>query len=144
LISAVVRVKQFLTYVNAGPLQPAVAVALALPDSYYAAFTAGMQAQRDLLAAGLADAGFGVLPSAGTYFITTDIRPLGSGIDDGIEFCRALPGLCGVVAVPTQVFYDHVEAGRHLVRFAFCKRPEVLTEAAERLRKLGAGIHPDR
>ncbi|MEV0393458.1 pyridoxal phosphate-dependent aminotransferase [Polymorphospora rubra] len=134
LVSAVMRVKQFLTFVNGGPLQPAVAVALGLPDSYYDGFRAGLEAQRDQLAEGLVDAGFGVLPSEGTYFVTTDITPLG-GVD-GVEFCRSLPERCGVVAVPTQVFYDDVAAGRHLVRFAFCKRPTVLTEAVTRLRRM--------
>lgn len=134
LVSAVARVKQFLTFVNAGPLQPAVAVALALPDDYYDGFRAGLQARRDRLVAGLSAAGFAVLPSEGTYFVTADITPLGG--TDGIAFCRALPERCGVVAVPTQVFYDHQEAGRHLVRFAFCKREEVIDEAAGRLRKL--------
>jgi N-succinyldiaminopimelate aminotransferase len=132
LISAVLRVKQFLTYVNAAPLQPAVAVALGLPDGYFEVFRNGMQGRRDQLVAGLTDAGFGVLRSEGTYFVTADIRPLGG--TDGITFCRELPGRCGVVAVPTQVFYDDPEAGRHLVRFAFCKRPEVIAEAVDRLR----------
>jgi N-succinyldiaminopimelate aminotransferase len=134
LISAVLRVKQFLTFVNAAPLQPAVAVALGLPDDYFDGFTAGMQARRDQLVTGLTDAGFGVLPSEGTYFVTTDITPLGG--TDGIEFCRSLPERCGVVAVPTQVFYDTREAGRHLVRWAFCKREEVLADAVGRLRAL--------
>jgi N-succinyldiaminopimelate aminotransferase len=131
LISAVLRVKQFLTFVNAAPLQPAVAVALALPDAYFDGFTAGLQARRDQLTAGLADAGFRVLPSEGTYFVTTDITPLGG--TDGIDFCRSLPERCGVVAVPTQVFYDDRDAGRHLVRWAFCKREAVIAQAASRL-----------
>src|SRR6266516_142178 len=134
LVSALLRVKQFLTFVNAGPLQPAVAHALALPRGYYTEFRADLQAKRDLLAAGLAEAGFRVLSPEGTYFITVDITPLGG--TDGVEFCRSLPERCGVVAVPTQVFYDDVEAGRQLVRFAFCKRPEVLAEAVARLGKL--------
>ncbi|WP_320066600.1 pyridoxal phosphate-dependent aminotransferase [Micromonospora sp. RTGN7] len=134
LVSAVLRVKQFLTFVNAAPLQPAVAVALALPDAYFADFTAGMRARRDQLVAGLADAGFDVLTPEGTYFVTADVTRLGGR--DGVEFCRSLPERCGVVAVPTQVFYDDAEAGRRLVRFAFCKRPEVLTEAVARLRRL--------
>jgi N-succinyldiaminopimelate aminotransferase len=134
LVSAVRRVKQFLTFVNGAPLQPAVAVALGLPDEYFAGFRAGLQERRDRLVAGLADAGFGVLASDGTYFVTADITPLGG--HDGLEFCRTLPERCGVVAVPTQVFYDHQDAGRHLVRFAFCKRPEVIDEAARRLRTI--------
>ncbi|RKR90132.1 succinyldiaminopimelate aminotransferase [Micromonospora pisi] len=134
LVSAVQRVKQFLTFVNGAPLQPAVAVALALPDSYFDNFRAAHQARRDQLSAGLADAGFDVLAAEGTYFVTTDISALGGR--DGIEFCRTLPERCGVVAIPSQVFYDDVDAGRRLVRFAFCKRPEVLTEAVSRLRTL--------
>ena len=134
LVSTVQRIKQFLTFVNAGPLQPAVAVALGLPDAYFTEFRAGLQARRDRLVVGLAEAGFTVLPSEGTYFVTADITPLGG--TDGIEFCRTLPERCGVVAVPTQVFFDHHDAGRHLIRFAFCKRAEVIDEAAARLRKL--------
>jgi N-succinyldiaminopimelate aminotransferase len=136
LVSAVTRVKQFLTYVNGAPFQPAVALALGLPDQYYVDFRAELQAKRDLLADGLTDAGFFVYRPEGTYFITTDITGLGG--TDGIEFCLALPERCGVVAVPTQVFYDDVEAGRRLVRFAFCKRDEVLNEAVTRLRTLGS------
>jgi len=134
LVSAVQRVKQFLTFVNGAPLQPAVAVALGLPDEYFAEFNAGLRERRDRLVAGLADAGFTVLHSEGTYFVTADITPLGG--KDGLEFCRTLPERCGVVAVPTQVFYDHQDEGRHLVRFAFCKRLDVIDEAARRLRTL--------
>jgi N-succinyldiaminopimelate aminotransferase len=134
LVSAALRVKQFLTFVNAAPLQPAVAVALGLPDEYYTGFRAELEAKRDQLCAGLTEAGLGVLRSEGTYFITTDITPLGG--EDGVEFCRTLPERCGVVAVPTQVFYDDKEAGRHLVRFAFCKRPAVINEAVRRLATL--------
>ncbi|GLH97943.1 aminotransferase [Phytohabitans aurantiacus] len=131
LVTAAMRVKQFLTYVNGAPFQPAVAVALGLPDSYYEEFRAGLQQRRDQLVAGLSAAGFGVLPSEGTYFVTTDITPLGG--TDGMAFCRTLPERSGVVAVPTEVFYDDTAAGQHLVRFAFCKRPEVIEEAVRRL-----------
>ncbi|GIF19413.1 N-succinyldiaminopimelate aminotransferase [Actinoplanes tereljensis] len=134
LVSTVQRVKQFLTFVNAGPLQPAVAVALGLPDTYFTEFRATLQARRDRLVAGLTEAGFVVQPSEGTYFVTTDITPLGG--TDGADFCRELPARCGVVAVPTQVFYDHKDEGRHLIRFAFCKREEVIDEAARRLAKI--------
>jgi N-succinyldiaminopimelate aminotransferase len=134
LVTAVRSAKQYLTYVSSGPFQYAVAEALALPDSYFAAFREDMRAKRDLLAAGLADAGFEVFRTAGTYFITTDIRPLGE--TDGFAFCRALPERAGVVAIPNAVFYDHREAGAPFVRFAFCKRTEVLQEAAQRLKSL--------
>ena len=133
LVSAVTKVKQFLTYVNAGPLQPAIAVALASPPSYYVEFRDALQSKRDRLCTGLAAAGFGVLRSEGTYFVTTDITPLGG--TDGLQFCLSLPERCGVVAVPSQVFYDDQDAGRRLVRFAFCKRDEVLDEAVSRLQK---------
>ncbi|MFG2354864.1 pyridoxal phosphate-dependent aminotransferase [Streptomyces sp. NPDC048521] len=132
LVGAVRAVKQFLTYVSSGPFQYAVAEALALPDSYFADFRRSMQARRDILAEGLTAAGFEVFEPAGTYFITTDIRPLGE--KDGFAFCRALPERAGVVAIPNAVFYDDREAGAPFVRFAFCKRQEVLREAAQRLR----------
>ncbi|MFJ7180367.1 pyridoxal phosphate-dependent aminotransferase [Streptomyces massasporeus] len=133
LVTAVRSAKQFLTYVASGPFQYAVAEALRLPDSYFEEFRADMRAKRDLLAGGLEQAGFRVFRPAGTYFITTDIRPLGES--DGLAFCRSLPERCGVVAIPNAVFYDHKETGAPYVRFAFCKRIEVLANAAERLRK---------
>ncbi|MFI6355679.1 pyridoxal phosphate-dependent aminotransferase [Streptomyces sp. NPDC050743] len=134
LVSAVRAVKQFLTYVSSGPFQYAVAEALALPDSYFEGFRRSMLARRDILAQGLTEAGFEVFRPAGTYFITTDIRPLGE--KDGFAFCRTLPERAGVVAIPNAVFYDDREAGAPFVRFAFCKREEVLREAAERLQAL--------
>jgi len=133
LVAAVRTTKQFLTFVSGGPFQYAVAEALAAPPELYEQLRDGLQSQRDLLCSGLADLGFEVYVPGGTYFVTTDVRPL--GWDDGLELCRALPERCGVVAVPHQVFYDDVEAGRPLVRWAFCKRPEVLQEALRRLRE---------
>ncbi|MEV4559917.1 pyridoxal phosphate-dependent aminotransferase [Kitasatospora sp. NPDC049285] len=134
LVAAVRTAKQYLTYVSAGPFQYAVAEALRLPDTYYADFRADLRRKRDLLTAGLASAGFRVFEPQGTYFITTDITPLGE--KDGLEFCRALPERCGVVAIPNSVFYDDPEAGRSLVRFAFCKTETVLAEAVTRLSSL--------
>ncbi|GAB2957578.1 hypothetical protein GCM10023080_016410 [Streptomyces pseudoechinosporeus] len=132
LVSAVRSAKQFLTYVASGPFQYAVAEALRLPEAYFEEFRADMRAKRDLLAGGLEQAGFKVFRPAGTYFITTDIRPLGES--DGFAFCRALPERCGVVAIPNAVFYGHREQGAPFVRFAFCKRTTVLEEAASRLK----------
>jgi N-succinyldiaminopimelate aminotransferase len=137
LIAAVRTVKQFLTYVNGAPFQPAIAVGLALPDSYFSSLMEDLRAKRDRLCAGLAEAGLTVYEPAGTYFVTADILPLGES--DGMAFCRSLPERCGVVAIPNSVFYDNTEAGRSLVRFAFCKRPEIIDEAATRLRRLRAG-----
>ncbi|WP_210579886.1 pyridoxal phosphate-dependent aminotransferase [Streptomyces sp. GESEQ-4] len=134
LVTAVRSAKQFLTYVASGPFQYAVAEALRLPDTYFTAFRQDMLVKRDLLAAGLAESGFEVFKPAGTYFITTDIRPLGES--DGFAFCRALPERAGVVAIPNAVFYDHREAGAPFVRFAFCKQTEVLEEAVKRLKAL--------
>ncbi|MFF3316655.1 pyridoxal phosphate-dependent aminotransferase [Streptomyces sp. NPDC003035] len=134
LTAAVRSAKQFLTYVASGPFQYAVAEALRLPDTYFDDLRADLLARRDLLSDGLAGAGFTVYRPAGTYFVTADIRPLGTS--DGIAFCRALPERAGVVAIPNAVFYDHREAGAPFVRFAFCKRTAVLQEAVERLGRL--------
>lgn len=134
LVDAVMGAKQFLSYVSGAPLQPAIAGALAFPDEYFTAFRAGMESQRDHLCSGLAELGFGVHVPEGTYFATTDIRPL--GFEDGLDFCRRLPERAGVVAVPHQVFYDDVDAGRPLVRWAFCKRHDVIDEALTRLSRL--------
>ncbi|MEU2259086.1 pyridoxal phosphate-dependent aminotransferase [Streptomyces sp. NPDC019645] len=136
LVTAVRSAKQFLTYVSSGPFQYAVAEALALPPAYFDGLREDLRAKRDLLGSGLAAAGFEVYRPAGTYFVTTDIRPLGES--DGFAFCRALPERCGVVAIPNAVFYDHREQGAPFVRFAFCKRTEVLEEAVSRLKGLAA------
>jgi N-succinyldiaminopimelate aminotransferase len=135
VVTAVRTVKQFLTYVSGGPFQYAVAQALALPDGYYASVAGDLRAKRDVFCDGLVKAGFEVYRPAGTYFVTTDVRQL--GYTSGMDFCRELPGRAGVVAIPASVFYDTAEAGRSQVRFAFCKRQEVLAEALARLARLG-------
>jgi N-succinyldiaminopimelate aminotransferase len=137
LVSAVKTVKQFLTFVSGGPFQYAIAEALMLPDEYFATLRDELMAQRDLFTAGLAGLGFGVRPPQGTYFVTADI----SGLSDldGTEFCRLLPDRAGVVAIPAAIFYDDKDAARTQVRFAFCKRPEVLTEALARLSRMIQG-----
>ncbi len=134
LVSAVRTVKQFLTFVSGGPFQYAIARALALPDEYYRSVAGDLRPKRDLMCQGLAEAGFDVYRPDGTYFITTDIRPFGEV--SGLEFCRKLPYAAGVVAIPSVVFYDNADAGQFQVRFAFCKKEEVLTEALARLRLL--------
>jgi N-succinyldiaminopimelate aminotransferase len=137
LVSAVRTAKQFLTYVNGGPFQPAVAAGLALPDEYFEHAARDLEYRRDVLVKGLTDGGLPVISPEATYFATVDVRPVQPD-GDGLAFCRSLPERAGVVAVPTVVFYDpaHAHLGRHLVRFAFCKRDEVLAEAVERLRRL--------
>jgi N-succinyldiaminopimelate aminotransferase len=137
LVSAVRTAKQFLTYVNAGPFQPAVAAGLALPDSYFEDVARDLEYRRDVLVKGLTEAGLPVISPEATYFATVDVRPVQPD-GDGLAFCRSLPERAGVVAVPTVVFYDpaHASLGRHLVRFAFCKGDALLGEAIERLRRL--------
>jgi N-succinyldiaminopimelate aminotransferase len=133
LVLAVRAVKQFLTFVASGPFQYAIAGGLRMPDAYFEGISGELRRKRDLLCAGLAGVGFVVYPPEGTYFVTTDIRELGGA--DGVEFCRDLPHQAGVVAIPNSVFYDDPDAGRTLVRFAFCKRPEVLQDAVARIEK---------
>jgi N-succinyldiaminopimelate aminotransferase len=135
LVGAVRAAKQFLTFVGGAPFQPAVAYALRNELAWVDQLRDDLQRKRDRLSAGLSDAGFGVRPAAGTYFVCADVRPL--GFADGAELCRQLPERIGVAGVPVQVFTDHPEQWQHLVRFAFCKRDEVIDEAIARLRKLG-------
>jgi len=131
ILQAVRTVKQYLTYVNGAPFQPATAVGLRLGDDYFDGFLTDMRMKRDLLSDGLESVGFTVYRPQGTYFVTTDIRNFGT--DDGRQFCLDLPERAGVVAVPNVVFYDNRSEGSHLVRFAFCKKVGVLEEAVERL-----------
>ncbi len=133
LIAAVRVVRQHLSYVSGGPFQYAMAAGLRLPDSYFTDFRADLAGKRDLLTSGLAGLGFGVLESEGTYFLTTDVRPL--GYSDGLEFCRDIPHRAGVVAIPHQALCDDAAIGAPYVRWAFCKRPAVLQEALERLER---------
>jgi N-succinyldiaminopimelate aminotransferase len=132
LIGAVRVVRQHLSYVSGGPFQYAIAHGLGLPDEYYDSLRADLAHKRDILANGLADLGFGVVIPQGTYFITTDVRPLGYA--DGLAFCRDLPHRAGVVAIPHQVFCDDPAIGAPFARWAFCKRPDVLEGALDRLR----------
>lgn len=137
LLRAAMSAKQFLTYVNGAPFQPAIAAGLRLGDDYFNRLAASLADTRDRLGEGLCAAGFDVFPSEATYFTTVDITPLRSD-GDGVAFCTELPHKIGVVAIPNQVFYVNPEHGRSLVRFACCKRPEVIDEAVERLVTLSA------
>lgn len=141
LRNAVMTAKQFLTFVNGAPFQPAVAHGLRLGDDYFDGLRGDLRAKRDRLTAGLVEAGFDVMHTQGTYFLTCDVRGIAqrAGLPNtSVEFCLALPEACRVVAVPSEVFYRTREAGRHLVRFAFCKKDEVLDEAITRLKTLTA------
>ena len=126
-IAAIRTVKQFLTFVSGGPFQPAVAVGLGLPDAYFQDVAAALTQRRDQLCDGLADLGWDVVRPQATYFATAEVT------EDAVTFCRELPRRSGVVAIPASVFYDGPDGDR-LVRFAFCKRPEILDDALHRLR----------
>ena len=136
IVTAILAVKQFLTYVNGAPFQPATAIGLDLPDGYYTGIAADLQAKRDVLASGLSAAGFTLTAPQGSYFIVADAAALGH--PDAVEFCRALPDLAGVVGIPITAFClpEHKAQYASLVRFAFCKRVDVLEEAASRLARL--------
>ncbi|WP_349308350.1 aminotransferase class I/II-fold pyridoxal phosphate-dependent enzyme [Microbacterium sp. MM2322] len=135
LVDAVLSVKQYLTYVNGAPFQPAIAVGLGLPDIYFEDLAATQRERRDLLGAGLVAAGFDVSTPAGSYFTVADVRSLLAPDEDAADFCRALPGRVGVAAIPVTAFVtpEHREQYATLVRFAACKRTDVIAEAAGRL-----------
>jgi N-succinyldiaminopimelate aminotransferase len=136
LVSAVEGAKNWLSYSSGAPLQPAVALALDRHDAFHEALAKDLRERRDRLCTGLATVGMTVYLPQGTYFATTDVSTYGHA--DGLTFCRALPDLAGVVAIPSQVFYDPAPdgregEGRHLVRWAFCKQPDVIEESIRRL-----------
>jgi N-succinyldiaminopimelate aminotransferase len=138
LIAGLRAAKQYLSYVGGAPLQPAVALALDTQDAWVTALRTRLQARRDRLAAGLADIGFAVHDSYGTYFLCADPRPLGYA--DSTAFCAALPQKVGVAAIPMSAFCDpaaaYADIWNHLVRFTFCKTDDTLDEAIRRLGKL--------
>jgi N-succinyldiaminopimelate aminotransferase len=131
LVAGVRAAKQFLSFAGGTPLQHGVATALADAERHVAPLRRSLQAARDHLCAGLDEAGFGVCVPQGGYFVNADLAPL--GVADAAAWCRTLPARAGVVAIPTSAFYADPDAGRTLVRFAFCKRREVIDEAVERL-----------
>ncbi|MGC5255344.1 pyridoxal phosphate-dependent aminotransferase [Gordonia sp. DT218] len=134
LVAAARSAKQFMSYVGSGPFQPAVARALDDEMDWVHGSAQRLSSARVLLSDALRDTGFDVHRSEAGYFVCADPRPL--GFDDGVAFCRMLPERIGVAAVPVSAFVDDVEPWRHLVRFAFCKREDVISEAAQRLRQL--------
>ncbi|HEY1932661.1 MAG TPA: aminotransferase [Acetobacteraceae bacterium] len=130
----VAKAHQNLTFTTAPNLQRAVAVGLGKNDAYFASLSRDLEAKRDRLAEGLAALGLAVLPTDGSYFITTDFRPLGFNGDD-VAFCRHITEHARVTAIPVSAFYDAPDAPDHYARFAFCKRLEVLDEAVARLKR---------
>ena len=136
ILQAILAVKQFLTFVNGAPFQPAIAVGLGLPDSYFDRIALDLAHKRDVLSAGLRKAGFTVSEPRGSYFVVADAAAL--GFSDAAAFCRQLPDLAGVVAVPISAFVSDENKGEYasLVRFAFCKRVDVLERASAQLASL--------
>ena len=131
LLDGVIKAKQFMTYVGATPFQPAVAHAIHNERAWLRRMVDSLAVGKNILADGLRNAGLKVYDTAGTYFIVADVSPL--GFDDGTDYCMGLPELQGVAAIPLAGFSDHKESWKPLVRFAFCKRHDVLREASERL-----------
>ncbi len=131
VLSVISKAHQFLTFTTPPNLQAAVAYGLGKDDAYFSALASELEAKRNLLASGLARAGFEVLGSAGTYFLNVDFRPLGfNGPDD--EFCKLITREAGVAAVPVSAFCERSRI-THLARFCFCKKDEILVEASDRL-----------
>ena len=135
LVDAVAAVKQFLTFVGVTHVQPAVAHGLRMPEEFFTGFAAELQRKRDVLVEALTDVGVPVSPCQGTYFVVADFAP--HGVTDAVDFCRRMPEELGVVGVPVSVFVEDPAPVASLVRFAFCKKEEVLREAARRLHGLG-------
>ena len=136
LLAPITAVKQYLTYVNGAPFQPAIAVGLRLPDEYFTATASSLQSRCELLSAGLRTAGFDVFTPQAGYFVIADAAPLGA--TDAQDFCRELPHRAGVVGVPVTALVSegNRDAYRTLVRFAFCKREDVLERASAQLASL--------
>ena len=133
LLAPISKAHQFLTFTTPPNLQAAVAFGLSKNKSYFTSLSGELQKCRDLLAEGLKDIGFEVMPCQGSYFITADFRPLGfSGNDE--EFCRHITSEAQVAAVPVSAFYQGGGV-EHFVRFCFCKEEKTLIEAIDRLRK---------
>ena len=138
LVNAVFRSSQFIIYCGAAPLQHAVGVGLETSDDYYAELAAMYQANRDFLVDALTEAGLKPIIPGGTYFIMAQIDHL--GFADDVAFCKYLTTEVGVAAIPPSAFYMNPKDGATLARFAFCKTPDVLEAAAERLLKLKGSL----
>ncbi len=136
LVQAILAVKQYLTFVNGAPFQPAIAVGLGLGDEFFSTAASTLEHKCRILSAGLTSAGFTVSTPQAGYFVIADAAAL--GVSDAAEFCRELPSLAGVAAVPVSAFVhpDRREGFETLLRFAFCKKVDVLERAASQLADL--------
>lgn len=138
LVAAVRSVKQFLSYSSGTAFQPAVAEALAADAGFFSDFANDLGERSEVLARGLEAAGMTVYRPQGTYFVVADVAPL--GFDNALDLARQMPETIGVAGIPLSVFCheDGAERTRTLMRFAFCKKRELLTEASQRLSTLAA------
>ncbi|GBQ62288.1 transaminase [Ameyamaea chiangmaiensis NBRC 103196] len=141
LAPTVAKAHQNIAFASAPNLQRAVAHGLSNDESYFASLADALGRQRDILAEGLRACRFEVLPCSGTYFVVADFAPLGfSGSD--LAFCEHITRDAGVTAIPVSAFYapdSADDAPTTLIRFAFCKRPDVLRDAVTRLTRHFAG-----
>lgn len=133
LMRVLAKAHQYITFTTPPNLQAAVAYGLGKDDGYFEGMRADFQRSRDRFAGGLAELGFDVLPSAGTYFLNVDIGPLGEA--DDVAFCQRLVAEHGVAAIPVSAFYAE-GAVRNVVRFCFAKHDATLDAALERLAAL--------
>lgn len=134
LTQAARTTKQFLTYVNGAPFQEAIAFALQSGNKFTSLITPQLEDPRRQLTTSLGEIGLKVCSNSGTYFLVTDISTITD--EDSMTFCLELPQRIGVVAVPMEVFYKTPGSGRNLVRWAFCKTPNVIDQATQRLSQL--------
>jgi len=134
ITNAIRKVHDFLTVGAPAPLQEAGAAALSLPASYYRELAERYRTRRDHLIPALEKSGFRCYPPRGAYYVMTDITAFGFAND--VQFAAHLVKDIGVACVPGSSFYKHPKDGSQQVRFAFCKKPETLDEAARRLEKL--------
>ncbi|HZD79814.1 MAG TPA: aminotransferase class I/II-fold pyridoxal phosphate-dependent enzyme [Actinomycetota bacterium] len=132
LTAGIRAVHDFLTVAAAAPLQEAGVVALSLPEDFYRQQVQEYRDRRDLLMRILAETGFKAEAPQGAYYVMADVSHL--GFADDVEAATRLTEDVGVAVVPGSSFFSRPELGRHLVRFAFCKRLETLEEAGRRLR----------
>ena len=142
ITGAIRKMHDFMTVGAPAPLQEAGAVALRLPDSYYAELAEHYRIRRDRLLAMLRHAGFDPFVPRGAYYVMCDVRPFRDrwGFADDVEFCRFLVQEIGVATVPGSSFFSEPAAGKDLIRFTFCKKEETLAAAEERLVRLRGRI----
>ena len=131
LMRGISRAHQYTTYTTPPALQLAVAYGLSKPDSYFETLAQVLQEKRDVIREALSSIGFDMAPCHGTYFVTGDYSQTSlKGTAD--EVCRQLTIEAKVASIPMGPFYSGDWDGK-ILRFCFCKKQDVLKEAAERL-----------